>query len=163
MAAGGLEEEFGLNLYNAIDERSAAFLALGIATGSGKAAIVITTSGTAVANLLPAAVEADRSCQSIIFVTADRPYRLKGCGANQTVNQEEFLRPVCRDIFQGPSEGIHALSIDEVMSLGSEVWDKTNSSPGPVHFNIPIEEPLFPSYSEQKKVWNGVDLSLIHI
>ena len=88
MAAGGLEEESGLNLYNAIDERSAAFLALGIATGTGKAPIVITTSGTAVANLLPAAVEADRSCQPIIFVTADRPHRLKGCGANQTVNQE---------------------------------------------------------------------------
>ena len=161
MAAGGLEEESGLNLYKAIDERSAAFLALGIATGTGKAPIVITTSGTAVANLLPAAVEADRSCQPIIFVTADRPHRLKGCGANQTVNQEEFLRPVCRGIFQGPSEGIHILSVNEVMSLVGKVWNKSFSNPGPVHFNIPIEEPLFPTHSEQKKVWNGIDSQVL--
>ena len=85
-----------LQLFTAIDERSAAFLALGMATASGRTVAVVTTSGTAVANLLPAAVEADRSCQPLLLLSADRPERLKNCGANQTVNQESFLIPVCR-------------------------------------------------------------------
>ncbi len=156
LAVGGLVEGFGLNLYTSIDERSAAFLALGISAASGKAALVITTSGTAVANLLPAAVEADRSCHPIIFITADRPLRLKGCGANQTVNQEEFLKSVCRGFVQAPCEGIHTLGITKISILAKEVWEKAHQNPGPVHFNIPFEEPLHASYSEQKETWDEI-------
>ncbi len=61
-----------LQLFTAIDERSAAFLALGMATAAGRSVAVVTTSGTAVANLLPAAVEADRSCQPLLLLTASR-------------------------------------------------------------------------------------------
>ncbi len=161
LAVGGLAEEYGLKLYTVIDERSAAFLALGLSTASGKAAVVITTSGTAVANLLPAAVEADRSCRSIIFITADRPSRLKDCGANQTVNQEEFLKPVCRGFVEGPCEGIHALPVNDIYPLVGRIWEKAHQIPGPVHFNIPIEEPLHASYSEQKEIWDGLDLKII--
>ena len=96
LAAGILSKFNKLKLSTCIDERSAAFYALGIASASGKLAAVITTSGTAVANLLPSAVEADRSCQPILFLTADRPSRLKNCGSNQTVNQEDFLISACR-------------------------------------------------------------------
>ena len=102
IAAGCLAEQDAIRLHTAIDERSAAFLALGLATGSGSPTVVITTSGSAVANLLPAAVEADRSCQPLLLLTADRPQRLKNCGANQTVNQEDFLAPVCRWVGSGP-------------------------------------------------------------
>jgi len=91
LAAASLANRKELTLTTSIDERSAAFLALGISAASGKVSCVITTSGSAVANLLPAAVEADRSCHSILFLTADRPLRLKECGANQAVNQEDFL------------------------------------------------------------------------
>ena len=80
-----------LQLITAVDERSAAFLALGLATAGGTGVAVVTTSGTAVANLLPAVVEADRSSQPLLLITADRPIRLKQCGANQTVNQELSL------------------------------------------------------------------------
>ena len=97
-AAGLLAERAALELITAIDERSAAFLALGLATGSGRAVAVVTTSGTAVANLLPAVVEADRSTQPLLLLTADRPRRLKNRGANQTVNQEEFLLSACRRV-----------------------------------------------------------------
>ena len=72
-AAGGLAERGLLDLMTAIDERSAAFLALGSATATGHATAVITTSGTAVANLLPAAVEADRSCQPLLLITGIAP------------------------------------------------------------------------------------------
>ena len=96
IAAGELNKLGLVNIFNSIDERSAGFHSLGIAAASGNLSLVITTSGTAVSNLLPAAVEADRSCKGIIFITADRPLRLKDCGANQTVNQEDFLTSVCR-------------------------------------------------------------------
>ena len=95
LAAAALEPH-GLQLFTAIDERSAAFFALGLARADGLPAAVVTTSGTAVAELLPAAVEADRSALPLLLLTADRPERLKDCGANQTVNQEAFLLPVCR-------------------------------------------------------------------
>jgi 2-succinyl-5-enolpyruvyl-6-hydroxy-3-cyclohexene-1-carboxylate synthase len=67
-------------LHTAIDERSAAFFALGLGLASGEPAAVITTSGTAVANLLPAAVEADHGGVPLLLLSADRPQRLKGCG-----------------------------------------------------------------------------------
>ena len=97
LAAAALSKFNNLEVTTCIDERSAAFLGLGISTAIGKATVVVTTSGTAVAHLLPAAIEADRSTQPILFITADRPKRLKDCGSNQTVNQEDFL---CRTSIQ---------------------------------------------------------------
>ena len=157
LAAGGFAELGRIKLITSIDERSAAFLALGISTAKGKGVVVITTSGTAVANLLPAAIEADRSCQSLIFLTADRPERLKNCGSNQTVNQEEFLASVCRIVEQSPKEGLHNCTHKTIENLGNKLWNHAHSFPGPVHCNIAIEEPLHPSYLEQRFVWNIKD------
>ena len=91
--AAGLLEPWGLQLFTAVDERSAAFFALGLGRAGGLPAAVVTTSGSAVANLLPAVVEADRGAIPLLLLSADRPARLKNRGANQTVNQEEFLAP----------------------------------------------------------------------
>ncbi len=154
MAAGGLAESGSLNLITSIDERSAAFLGLGISSANGKATVIITTSGTAVANLLPAAIEADRSCQPLIFLTADRPERLKNCGANQTVNQEDFLKSVCRCLKEGPREGFHLCSEKTNRKLVDRVWLEAHKFPGPVHFNISFEEPLHASFLEQQSVWS---------
>ena len=90
--AAGLLAATGLELLTAVDERSAAFLAVGLGRADGRPAALVTTSGTAVANLLPAVVEADHGAVPLLLLTADRPARLKGCGANQTVNQEEAAR-----------------------------------------------------------------------
>ncbi|WP_052043890.1 MULTISPECIES: 2-succinyl-5-enolpyruvyl-6-hydroxy-3-cyclohexene-1-carboxylic-acid synthase [unclassified Prochlorococcus] len=158
LALGGMAEDLQFNLYTAIDERSAAFMALGISTATGKATAVITTSGTAVSNLLPAAVEADKSCVPLIFITADRPERLKNCGANQSVNQEQFLTSVCRSVIKAPSKGIHTLTNRSLISLVNNVWNEAHAFPGPVHLNLPIEEPLHPSTTEQKKAWLGWEL-----
>ena len=153
-AAGLLAKKGDLWLTTAIDERSAAFLALGMATASGKAVAVITSSGTAVANLLPAAVEADRSCQPLLLLTADRPLRLKNCGANQTVNQEEFLRSVCRGVHSGPLQGLHCAEVEDLDRLAANSWQRAHGSvtaaAGPVHLNLPFEEPLHASVAEQK-------------
>ncbi len=154
-AAAGLREDCELNVYTAIDERSAAFLALGISAAIGKASAVITTSGSAVANLLPAAVEADRSCLPIVLITADRPLRLKRCGANQAVNQEDFLDSVSRKVISSPEHGIHLLKSSSLNYLVADTWNYAHSYPGPIHLNLHIEEPLHPSFLEQKEVWDG--------
>ena len=160
LAAGGLAEQGLLMLTTAVDERSAAFHALGMAAASGRAAAVITTSGTAVANLLPAAVEADRSALPLLLLSADRPQRLKNCGANQTVNQEDFLAPVCRLFTTGPLDGLHLLSQAQLQSLAANAWQQTLLHPGPVHLNLPFEEPLHPSPAEQQQLWAGWDLDV---
>ncbi len=152
LAAGILSQFNDLKVITCIDERSAAFLALGISTAKGKATVVVTTSGTAVAHLLPAAVEADRSAQPILFVTADRPIRLKECGSNQTVNQEDFLISVCRYFEQGPQDGFHLLNSSDLNDLASRCWHTAHQFPGPVHLNIPLEEPLHASLEHQKKI-----------
>ena len=149
-AAGLLADQGALELTTALDERSAAFLALGLATASGRAVAVVTTSGTAVANLLPAAVEADRSTQPLLLLTADRPSRLKDCGANQTVNQEDFLRPACRWTGSAAPGGIHTQSQTELQDLAKQTWGLAHSpTPGPVHLNLPLEEPLHASATDQ--------------
>jgi 2-succinyl-5-enolpyruvyl-6-hydroxy-3-cyclohexene-1-carboxylate synthase len=80
-----------LRIYSFVDERSAAFFALGRAKRTGRPVAVVTTSGTAVAELLPAAVEAHYSGTKLILITADRPARYRGTGAPQAIEQEEIF------------------------------------------------------------------------
>ncbi len=144
--AAGLLEGQRLRLRTALDERSAAFFALGHGRASGHAAAVITTSGTAVANLLPACVEADLGAIPLLLISADRPQRLKGCGANQAVNQEQFLLASVRLLLQGHAEGLAAMAAAELEQLAAQALAATTvcpgRPPGPVHLNLPIEEPL---------------------
>ncbi|MGI9015574.1 MAG: thiamine pyrophosphate-binding protein, partial [Euzebya sp.] len=76
-----------LRLHVRLDERTAAFLALGLARGSGRPAAVLCSSGTATANFHPAVLEADAAAVPLIVLTADRPAELRDVGANQTVTQ----------------------------------------------------------------------------
>ncbi len=142
-----------ITLNTAIDERSAGFYALGRSSASGIATAVITTSGTAVANLLPAAVEADRSSQPLLLISADRPLRLKNRGANQTVNQESFLTSVCRWYGSGPLDGLSAGLDHELQALAENAWRHLHQPPGPVHLNLPFEEPLHPDLDQQNAFW----------
>jgi 2-succinyl-5-enolpyruvyl-6-hydroxy-3-cyclohexene-1-carboxylate synthase len=145
-AAGLLAQRGWASLHTAIDERSAAFFALGLARVSGIPAAVITTSGTAVANLLPAAVEADYGCVPLLLLTADRPAGLKGCGANQSVNQECFLAASVRWLGQGDGRGLAAMEAGALSALASRALACSTGAagqpPGPVHLNLPFAEPL---------------------
>lgn len=141
--AAGLLEAGGLELLTAVDERSAAFLALGLGRADGLPAAVVTTSGSAVANLLPAVVEAHHGTVPLLLLTADRPQRLKGCGANQTVNQEAFLAPCCRWFASGAPEGLAAMPAASLVELSDHAWSAALGAPaGAVHLNLPFEEPL---------------------
>ena len=148
--AAALLEGPSLQLVTALDERSAAFFALGWGRASGQPAAVITTSGTAVANLLPAVVEADFGGIPLLLITADRPAQLKGCGANQTVNQEAFLAANVRWFVQVPTdgraEGLAGLAPDAALALASQALGACRGSadhpPGPVHLNVALSEPL---------------------
>jgi hypothetical protein len=118
--AASLLEPRGLALHTAIDERSAAFFALGLARGGDRPVAVVTTSGSAVANLLPALVEADQGTIPLLLLTADRPERLKGCGANQTVSQEAFLVPCCRWVAQGAPQGLATMAPEALERLAHQ-------------------------------------------
>ena len=154
--AASLLEPHGLLLRTAIDERSAAFFALGWSRGTGRPMAVITTSGTAVANLLPAVVEADHGTIALLVLTADRPARLKRCGANQSVNQEEFLRHSCRWMGEGSPLGLAQMSAAALEAMAERATAAALASdrcgamapPGPVHLNLPFDEPLQASAAE---------------
>lgn len=129
------------------DERGAAFLALGAARVTGRAAVVITTSGTAVANLLPAAVEASMDGIPMLLFTADRPPELHGCGANQSVPQAGMLAPVVREAIDVGCPDEPGASPIDALDAVSRAWDVAHGigcASGPVHVNWRFREPLAP-------------------
>ncbi|MFZ0013647.1 MAG: 2-succinyl-5-enolpyruvyl-6-hydroxy-3-cyclohexene-1-carboxylic-acid synthase [Acidimicrobiia bacterium] len=142
IAAAGQD---GIETRMVLDERSAGFHALGVARASGRPAAVITTSGTAAANLLPAVVEADLSGVPLIVITADRPAELQGVGANQTIDQVELFGAKAR-IFRGieapgPDLDANRLWRETVRSV---VGHASGPFPGPGHLNVAFREPTVP-------------------
>eukprot|EP00977_Amphora_coffeiformis_P008286 scaffold1872_cov262-Amphora_coffeaeformis.AAC.18 len=126
------------------DERAAAFRALGYARGAGKPAAVITSSGTAVANLYPAVVEASMDGVPMLLLTADRPYESRSTGANQAIDQvgifsSSYVR-WSRDI-PPPSDEV---PISLVLSDVDHAIDVSKRTRGPVHLNIQFRENLAP-------------------
>ncbi len=136
----------GLRLVTHLDERSAAFFALGLGKASGRPAAVITTSGTAAANLLPAVVEASQGGVPLILLTADRPHRLRGADANQAIDQTHLYGRYVRRFVEAapPSDDPAALRHLRILA-DRAVADATGSDPGPVHVNFPFDKPLEPA------------------
>jgi len=137
-----------------IDERSAAFMALGIAKASGSPVAVLTTSGTAAANLHPAVIESDQSRTPLLVLTADRPPELRDSGANQTIDQLKLygnsVRWFCDVGVPEPRAG----SVRYWRALGARAWAETQGSPpGPVHLNLAFREPLVPVEDEAGFPW----------
>ncbi len=126
-----------------LDERTAAFFALGAAKASGRPTALIATSGTAVSEWLPAVTEADLARIPLILLSADRPPELRQCGANQTTRQTDLFGNSCRFSMELPlpEQGLYAAACRfAVQAAGSAHWPL----PGPVHLNIPFREPLTP-------------------
>jgi len=142
-----LAEQDGVRAHVLIDERSAAFFALGLARASGRPAAVVCTSGTAAANFHPAVLEADHGRVPLLVLTADRPPELRGTGANQTTDQTRLYGPAVR-LFADPGpprpgqaaawRGLAARAWAEATGMGA------GGAAGPVHLNLPFDEPLVP-------------------
>ncbi len=137
-----------IDLHVRIDERSAAFMALGIARQSRSPVAVVTTSGTAVGNLLPAFMEAAHSGIPLLAITADRPAHVRGVGANQTTDQRRILHPFTSlNLDVGPPTTVQGAS-RLAATVRSRVEDWRQASPfahaRPGHLNIQFEEPLLP-------------------
>lgn len=130
------------------DERGAGFFAVGYGRATGRPAAVITTSGTAVANLVPAVVESSMDHVPMILLTADRPPELRDCGANQTIQQMGMFSSYLRWQFDVPCP---APEIDPAFLLSTidQAWYRAAGSPaGPVHLNCMYREPLGPDDRE---------------
>ncbi len=133
-----------------LDERSAAFFALGIGKATAGPAAVITTSGTATANLFPAVIEASRGGVPLLVLTADRPLRLRGSDANQTIDQERIYGPYPRESFDAGDPTPEGLR--ETRALASRAVARTLlPDPGPVHVNLPFDQPLEPVEMEASR------------
>jgi len=136
-----------IRLHVRIDERTAGFLALGLARGSGTPAAVVTTSGTAVANLHPAVLEAHHGGVGLLILSADRPPWLRDVGANQAVEQRLLFGPVLRLFHEfavpqripGQNAGWRAM-----VSRAVGAARGAGGPPGPVQLNLPLAEPLLP-------------------
>jgi 2-succinyl-5-enolpyruvyl-6-hydroxy-3-cyclohexene-1-carboxylate synthase len=122
-----------VRLHTRIDERTAAFLALGLGKVTREPAAVVCTSGTAVANLVPAVMEAAHAGVPLVAVTADRPARLRGTGANQTTDQAGVFGPFARTL------DVAAADLDDLLG-----FLRTHRHRRPVHLNVQLDEPLLP-------------------
>lgn len=139
-----------LHVHVRLDERSAGFVALGLSRGSmmeglWRPAVVVTTSGTAVANLHPAVLEADASGVPLIVCSADRPHEMWQTGANQTTTQEGIYGTAPRFFGAIPAgfpadDRLDGLVLRAVTAASGAL----SSDPGPVHLNVGFRDPLVP-------------------
>jgi 2-succinyl-5-enolpyruvyl-6-hydroxy-3-cyclohexene-1-carboxylate synthase len=141
-SAGGLVE-----LLVRIDERSAGFTALGLALSTGSPAAVLTTSGTAVGNLMPAVMEANHAAVPLVVLSADRPDELRGTGANQTTIQLDLFGEHIRfaaDVDAGTSP---LRAVETALAAATGAFSEL--APGPVQLNLAFRDPLVPLPGEE--------------
>jgi 2-succinyl-5-enolpyruvyl-6-hydroxy-3-cyclohexene-1-carboxylate synthase len=143
--AYAFHRQLGVRLHVQIDERSAAFTALGLAKASGRPAAAISTSGTAAANFLPAVAEAWESRTPLLVLTADRPPELRHTAANQTIDQVKLYGDRVRWFVDvGVPDG-QTSPVAYWRSLAARAYHTAlGPSAGPVHLNLAFRDPLAP-------------------
>jgi 2-succinyl-5-enolpyruvyl-6-hydroxy-3-cyclohexene-1-carboxylate synthase len=138
-----------LTVHSILDERAAAFFALGRARRTGEVTPLICTSGTAAANYHPAVVEADRGRVPLLLLTADRPPELHDSGANQTVDQEKLYGDAIRWYADLPEPEPDDRKLRSLRTTTARALaNATGTPPGPVHLNCRFRKPLEPTRVE---------------
>lgn len=152
LALAAAERAGQLQLHVRTDERTAGFLAVGLAKGSGRPVPVLTTSGTAATHLHAAVLEASYSGIPLLALTADRPPEMRGTGANQTIEQIELYGEAVRFFADVEVPERRTGSNDEWRSLVchalAEARGLVEGRPGAVHLNLPLRSPLLPAIPE---------------
>ncbi|WP_135851145.1 2-succinyl-5-enolpyruvyl-6-hydroxy-3-cyclohexene-1-carboxylic-acid synthase [Halorussus salinus] len=134
-----------IRVFSHLDERSAAFFALGRAKRTGKPTPLVCTSGTAAANFHPAVIEATQARVPMLVLTADRPPELRDSGANQTIDQQKLYGDSVRwyaDLPEPEPDGRKLRSLRTTAARA--LAESTGTPPGPVHLNVPFRKPLEP-------------------
>src|SRR4029078_6120065 len=156
-----------LRLHVRIDERTAGYLAIGLAIGADAPVCIARTSGTAVANLGPAVVEANYARVPLIVLSANRPYELLGTGANQTMEQLGYFGTQVRaSISLGVASELHGAAPGVMATLNAQWRSATcrvlvaatgarSANAGRVQFAIPLREPLVPDREDRFDVPAG--------
>ncbi|CAH6815775.1 2-succinyl-5-enolpyruvyl-6-hydroxy-3-cyclohexene-1-carboxylate synthase [Vibrio chagasii] len=137
-----------LTLHTHFDERGLGFLALGLAKASNKPVAVIVTSGTAVANLLPATAESGLTREKLILLTSDRPIDLVDCGANQAIQQQGIFSSHVETALNLPSPTTQ-VSLNWLLTSVDGALAKQRSVGGAIHINCPFPEPLYSANSAE--------------
>ncbi|MBY6197697.1 2-succinyl-5-enolpyruvyl-6-hydroxy-3-cyclohexene-1-carboxylic-acid synthase [Vibrio hangzhouensis] len=131
-----------LTVHSHFDERGLGFLALGLAKSSDSAVAVIVTSGTAVANLLPAVAETALTKEKLILLTSDRPVELVGCGANQAIVQNGLFSQHVTHTVNLPSPTTQ-IPLTWLLTTIDQAFAHCRQSGGSIHVNCPFPEPLY--------------------
>jgi 2-succinyl-5-enolpyruvyl-6-hydroxy-3-cyclohexene-1-carboxylate synthase len=147
----------GVEAVSVIDERSAGFVAVGLAKASGHPVAVTCTSGTAATNLHPAVAEAWEARVPLIVLTADRPPELRGVGAGQAIDQLNLYGSAAKWFVEvGTHEPGRETAIHQRALACRAYWTAGGGRPGPVHLNFPLREPLAPVAEELPAAdWSG--------
>ncbi|MFB6301814.1 MAG: 2-succinyl-5-enolpyruvyl-6-hydroxy-3-cyclohexene-1-carboxylic-acid synthase [Haloferacaceae archaeon] len=144
-----LAEHDDLRVLSHLDERSAAYFALGRARRTGEPTPLVCTSGTAAANFHPAVIEASQARVPMLLLTADRPPALRDTGANQTIDQEKLYGDAVRwyrDVAEPEAESRKLRSLRTTAARA--LAESTGTPAGPVHLNLPFRKPLEPTRVE---------------
>src|SRR6186997_2521090 len=152
-----LAAQEGVEAVSVIDERSAGFVALGMAKASGRPVAVTCTSGTAAANLHPAVVEAHEARVPLIVLTADRPPELREVGAGQAIDQIKLYGSAAKWFVEvGTHEPGRDAAVYHRAIACRAYYTAQNGRSGPVHLNFPLREPLAPEPEELRaQDWAG--------
>lgn len=148
LEAARLQDESRVTCHTHFDERGLGFFALGLAKATQKPVAIIVTSGTAVANLYPAIIEAYQTQTNLIVLTADRPIELIECGANQAICQQKIFAhyPIAEINLPKPSQDYSA---NWLVSTLDQACYQQQLTPGVIHINVPFAEPLYQANLQQ--------------
>jgi 2-succinyl-5-enolpyruvyl-6-hydroxy-3-cyclohexene-1-carboxylate synthase len=152
-----LAAEPRIRAHSVLDERSAGFVALGIAKATGRPVAVTCTSGTAAANLLPAVAEAHEARVPLVVMTADRPPELRDVGAGQALDQVRLYGTFAKWFVEVGNHDPSRATAIHYRSLACRAYaTAVGGRPGAVHLNFPLREPLAPVREElDDEVWRG--------
>ncbi len=144
----------GVRVFAHMDERSAAFFALGLARAARAPVALVCTSGTAAANFLPAVAEASRALVPLLVLSADRPAEQRARGAPQTIDQRRLYGTHARWFHEAPPPEDNAQAVTLAHELARRAVAEAcgGTKPGPAHLNLPFDEPLDPGSARKTEV-----------